>query len=282
MMQPSPSASVIITTYNNPRYLEMVLAGYARQTTSDFEVVIADDGSGPETAGLIERVREDGFPVPLIHVWQPDQGFRSARSMNLSVLKSSGRQLVFTDGDCVPPANMVSEHLRAARAKTLVVGGHVRLEEATSSRVDVAAVRRGAHENLITPSDRRRMFGWHLKNLFYIATGAARRPKIFGLNMAIDRPAFESLNGFDLRFIDKPRQDSDLRNRVRRAGLNVTCIWHRCIGVHLWHPEHKGRNGWNEADAYYRRKDLDVVAEHGLRELAAEVGTDAVGELQAN
>lgn len=273
MMQPSPAASVVISTYNNPRYLAMVLAGYARQTTSDFEVVVADDGSGGETTALLDRVRAGGFPVPLIHAWQPDQGFRQGRAMNLAALKSTGRQLVFTDGDCVPTSTMVTEHLRAARNKTLVVGGHIRLDEAASRKVNVPIVERGEHEALITSADRRRMLGWHLKNLFYIATGAARRPKIFGLNMSIDRPTFDALNGFDLRFVNKPRHDSDLRNRVRKAGLKVTCIWHRCIGIHLWHPEHKGRNGWKQANAYYRRKDLTIVAEQGLRELAQEIGS---------
>ena len=50
--------TVILSTYNAPAWLEKSLWGYACQTYRDFEVVIADDGSGPETADLIERMRE--------------------------------------------------------------------------------------------------------------------------------------------------------------------------------------------------------------------------------
>ena len=53
----APSMGVVFTTYNRPRDLERVLAGYARQTFGKFEIVIADDGSGDETRQCIERAR---------------------------------------------------------------------------------------------------------------------------------------------------------------------------------------------------------------------------------
>ena len=45
--------SVIISTFERPRELELVLAGYAIQDDPDFEVVVADDGSGSATAAVI-------------------------------------------------------------------------------------------------------------------------------------------------------------------------------------------------------------------------------------
>lgn len=265
------NASVIVTTYNNPHYLEMVLAGYARQNRDDFEVVVADDGSGDETRALIDRVRDEGYPVPLVHSWQPDEGIRQARSMSLGVLRSQGRHLIFTDGDCVPPRDMVDLHLKAAGENTLVVGGVVRLTRDVSANMNVERVRRGEHEQLITGADRRRLWWRHVKNVYYVAIGHKRRPKIQGLNMSVDRATLESVNGFDLAFENNARQDSDLRNRLRLDGANARCVWHTCIAVHLWHPEHKGRAGWEEADAYYRRADLAPLAVRGLRELAKEI-----------
>ena len=50
-----PRASVILTTYNQPRLLDLVLQSYERQSRLDLEIVIADDGSGPETREVIER-----------------------------------------------------------------------------------------------------------------------------------------------------------------------------------------------------------------------------------
>src|SRR5690349_15033315 len=47
--------SIIVTTYRREDALAAVLRALARQTDADFELVVADDGSGPETAALIDR-----------------------------------------------------------------------------------------------------------------------------------------------------------------------------------------------------------------------------------
>jgi glycosyltransferase involved in cell wall biosynthesis len=265
-----PRASVVITTYNNPAYLELVLLGYARQSRRDFEVVVADDGSTEDTRTLIDSIRGAGYPVPLVHAWQPDAGFRQARVLDWGVLHSRGDQLVFTDGDCIPPAWFVDRHVRAAAPRTLVVGGHVRLTEEQTRSLTPDAVRRGGHEALLTARDRASMLWWHCKNRFYIATGARRRPKILGLNFSVDRASFYAVNGFDLHYENNARQDSDLRNRLRLWGARARCVWHRCIVFHLHHPRHRGRDDWSAANAYYHRRDLAVEAQRGIRELALE------------
>lgn len=270
-MSERPRASVVITTYNNPKYLELVLLGYARQSRNDFEVVVADDGSRPDTKDLIDRMRPT-YPVPLIHAWQDDIGFRQSRVLNWGALHARADHLIFTDGDCVPPSHFVDTHLRTAAPNTLIVGGCTRLEEDVSKTVTPDSVRSGAFEQLVTRRERLAMQIWHLKNLWYIATGAKRRPKIQGLNFSIDRATFYAVNGFDLAYENNARQDSDLRNRLRLHGAKARCIWHTCIVVHLWHGRHRGRDGWTEADRYYARKDLAPWATRGIRELALETG----------
>jgi glycosyltransferase involved in cell wall biosynthesis len=51
--------SVIMSTYNAVAWLEKVLWGFAAQTYRDFELVIADDGSGPETRDLLTPAMAD-------------------------------------------------------------------------------------------------------------------------------------------------------------------------------------------------------------------------------
>ena len=58
--------TVVLSTYNAPAWLEKSLWGYACQTFRNFEIVIADDGSGPETADLIERMREQISVTPFL------------------------------------------------------------------------------------------------------------------------------------------------------------------------------------------------------------------------
>ena len=52
------SVSVIVSTYNQPAWLEKVLAGYSGQDYREFELIIADDGSREETRKLIRDFAE--------------------------------------------------------------------------------------------------------------------------------------------------------------------------------------------------------------------------------
>ncbi len=70
--------SIIVTTYNRPDALEAVLRGLTRQSDENFEVVVADDGSAPETAAMLKSW-QSGLRQPLTHVWQEHRGFRACR-----------------------------------------------------------------------------------------------------------------------------------------------------------------------------------------------------------
>ena len=83
-----PTASVIFTTYNQPEWLEKVLLGFAAQDRHDFEVIVADDGSGEPTRERIERLRP-GLPFPLRHLWQEDDGFRKCEALNGAIAAST-------------------------------------------------------------------------------------------------------------------------------------------------------------------------------------------------
>ena len=56
--------SVLISTYNATTWLEKVLWSYFNQTVLDFEIIIADDGSKPETAALIARISAELVQTP--------------------------------------------------------------------------------------------------------------------------------------------------------------------------------------------------------------------------
>jgi glycosyltransferase involved in cell wall biosynthesis len=68
-------ASVIFTTYNQPKWLEKALWGYEYQSHTDFEIIIADDGSGPETRKVIEQAQKN-HPIDIKHIWHPDEGYQ--------------------------------------------------------------------------------------------------------------------------------------------------------------------------------------------------------------
>jgi glycosyltransferase involved in cell wall biosynthesis len=65
------SIGIVISTYNNPAWLEKTLWGYLFQTRPADEIIIADDGSDDRTRTLIDSFRDR---LPIKHVWHEDQG----------------------------------------------------------------------------------------------------------------------------------------------------------------------------------------------------------------
>src|SRR5690606_455349 len=98
--------AVILSTYKWPHALELSLWGYAVQTWRDLQVVVADDGSGPDTAATIERVRTTSG-LDVVHVWHDDRGFRKNEILNRAILHTDREYLIFSDGDSIPHPRLV-------------------------------------------------------------------------------------------------------------------------------------------------------------------------------
>lgn len=269
-----PAASVIITTYNQPLVLDLTLRGYRRQSTQDFELIIADDGSGDDTRKLIEEHSRD-FPVPLIHVWQPDDGYHKSRAVNRATLRSQADLLIFSDGDCIPAQRFVEDHLGAARPRGYTVGGHIRLTPEQTENLTPADVEAGRFEEMSDLRQQRELRWTHLKSVVYIAMRKKRKPKFYGLNFSVDRDSFFEVNGFDETYQNCGREDSDLRNRLQLAGVGAKSLWNLSGVFHQHHPSHNSRLIWTEVGAYYNRKDITAVAPAGLAELRKEIETQA-------
>ncbi len=128
--------SVIVTTYNRPDALDAVLRALSHQTDRGFEIVVADDGSGPETAVVIENWTTR-LPVPLKHVWQQNRGFRGAESRNRGIGASSGRYCIFLDGDCLARADFIATHTKTRRTRMV----RRRQSDSVVSRLDRSRAR---------------------------------------------------------------------------------------------------------------------------------------------
>jgi glycosyltransferase involved in cell wall biosynthesis len=235
-----PRARVIVTTYEQVRHLRRGLRGYLRQTVRDFSLVVADDGSGPETRGFLEEFAAEAASrgIPFEHCWQEDRGFRRAHIQNEAVRRGGGEDLlIFSDGDCIPPAHFVERHLRAHEPLSFQVAGGVRLTREVSEGITEADVDSGRFEALITPANRRELARRARRSRWGVRMRRRNRPKIVGLNVAVDRRLFEALNGFDERFVGWGLEDSDLRDRAMRYRPRVRVkILYGCNDVfHLWH-----------------------------------------------
>ncbi len=106
---------------------------------ADFEVIVADDGSGPETRAVIDAARARG-QENVRHVWHEDHGFQKCQILNRAILAATGDYLILTDGDCVPRKDFVSQHRAAARPGFFLSGGYFKLTLPVSQAITLEDV----------------------------------------------------------------------------------------------------------------------------------------------
>jgi len=126
--------AVVLSTYNQPLWLTKCLWGYVEQSFDDFEILIADDGSGPETKGVVRDFQEQSG-LSIRHIWQPDEGFRKCRILNKAIMETDADYLIFSDGDCIPRMDFVGNHVRHARPGYFLSGGYLKLNENVSGLI---------------------------------------------------------------------------------------------------------------------------------------------------
>lgn len=233
-------ASVIFTTYNHPKWLEKTLWGFVAQSYRDFEIIVADDGSGEETKLVIDKVKRE-TDLSIIHLWQEDDGFQKCQIMNKAIVASQGEYLIFTDGDCIPHKDFVKNHVELARPNTLLSGGYFKLPIETSRLISKEDILNG---NSTSPS-------WLLNN------GVPFTPKILKLlnwsklgafldKITTTRATWNGhsastwkkhaleINGFDER-MQYGGQDREFGERLMNLGVKTKQVRYRCSCVHLDH-----------------------------------------------
>lgn len=233
-----PALSLVVAVYRRPDFLTLVFESLLRQSEPDFEVLIADDGSGPEIAACVLEW-QGRFRRPIRHVWQEDDGFRKTMIVNRAVAESTAEYLVFIDGDCVLHHRFLERHRRRAHPRQALSGRRVMLDEAFTRRVTAEDVRSGAIESPRSwwrhtfPNDRRN--GFYLPALYGIRGGGTSRYEILGCNFSLTRADFLAVNGYDERILARGVEDDNLRVRLLNAGMSVRCISQEALQYHLFH-----------------------------------------------
>ena len=89
---PQPLVSVVIPTYNRAEYLKQALSSVFRQTFTDYEVIVVDDGSTDETPDVLKDYQDR-----IISLRQENSG--AARARNRGIRLARGRWVAFLDSD---------------------------------------------------------------------------------------------------------------------------------------------------------------------------------------
>jgi len=228
------TSTLIISTYNWPEALGLVLKSVLKQKVFPSEVIIADDGSKNDTKKLIEEMRSD-FPVPLIHVWHEDDGFQKAMILNKAIAKSIGEYIIQVDGDCIIHANFIKDHLSQSERNTYLYGSRVNIQE---NHLPILFSKQQIKFTPFSKGIKKRTRALHC--VFF--SGRYKASSVFskkyrGCNTSFFKSDFVKINGYNEEFKGWGREDSELALRFHNSNVLAKRLRYAGIVFHIFHNE---------------------------------------------
>jgi glycosyltransferase involved in cell wall biosynthesis len=196
----SPKYSIIVPVYNRPQELDDLLKSLTRQTFTNFEVLIVEDGSTLRSDAVFEKY------AAVLHVnyfFKPNSG--PGPSRNFGFDKASGDYFITFDSDCQIPA-----HYLEAVEKSL-----------QADHWDAWGGPDRGHQNFTALQQ---AMACTMSSL--LTTGGIRGGKATGFqprsfNMGFSRDVFKVTGGFHF---DRFAEDIELSVRLKKIGLRVGLI----------------------------------------------------------
>ncbi len=251
-----PKISIIVSTYNAEAWLEKVLSGFNFQTFRNFEVVIADDGSGPKTKALIQTMAAKVF-YKIVHVWQEDDGFQKSRILNKSIVACSATYIIMTDGDCIPREDFVLVHYLNKKKGYFISGGYYMLPMNISKIITLEDIEKQYCFNLNWLKDKgipktfknNKLTSKGLISKF-LNSVTPTNASWNGHNSSGWKKDILNVNGFDER-MQYGGQDRELGERLMNFGLKSKQLRYSAVCVHL---EHK--RGYKTPESIAKNKNI--------------------------
>ncbi|SEW45130.1 Glycosyl transferase family 2 [Cognatiyoonia koreensis] len=252
-------SELIMTTYNSTRALALCLESVLQQTVMPDSICIADDGSGPETAKLIEDFKTRFAPVAIRHVWHADNGFEKCAILNRAIATSEAEFLFFIDGDVLIHPSFLARHRALAQRGRFCTGSLIRLDDPTTKALtedDIISGRvydrnwlktRGAIDRLGTWL-KTMPFPMPLQNLLDVLTPVQKA--LCGANWSAFREDILAVNGFD-ESIKYGGLDKELGIRLQNNGTKGRHLRYTAPLVHQDHPR-----GYKDPEKIKRHKAL--------------------------
>lgn len=224
--------SLLISTYNWPQALELVLLSAQAQTENPDEILIADDGSTEETKALIENFRKT-FPFEIKHFWHEDKGFRKAIILNKAIAEACGNYIIQVDGDCIMHPHFIRDHKALAQQNTYLYGSRVNIQEPylptlfENKKIAFSFFAKGIKK-------RTRNLRIPIFSSFY-GTNNTISKKMRGCNVSFWKKDVVAVNGYNEEFEGWGREDSELIIRMMNKGVLGKRLRYRGIVYHIWH-----------------------------------------------
>jgi glycosyltransferase involved in cell wall biosynthesis len=223
---------LVISTYNWPEALDLVLKSFNEQSLKPDEIIVADDGSTVETATLIENYRNQGLPVK--HIWQEDQGFRKAAILNKAISSSTADYIIQVDGDCILHKKFIQDHVENVEKGKFLYGSRVNIKK---ERVEEVLNKSRTEFSFFSRDINKRSRSIHAPALRkYYKDVSTLSGKVRGCNLSYWKSDFLAINGYNEDFKGWGKEDSEMVARLINNGLVGKRLRFNGIVYHIWHP----------------------------------------------
>lgn len=206
--------SIVMLSWNAPEYTKIALESIRKYTRGRYEVIIVDNGSGPQTTQWLSTLSD----VNVIFN-QSNRGY--AGGNNQALAAAAGEYVVLLNNDVVVTEGWLEGLLSAfdrvpalgisAPRSNIIAGDQVVLDAAYQNLDQM-------HEYAARRRARYRRQGY-------------MTDRAIGLCLCIDRRVIEEIGGIDERFGVGNFEDDDFCMRVRAAGYQI----HVCDDVFIHH-----------------------------------------------
>jgi len=237
--------SVIVSTYNNYDTLSLVLNSLARQNDTDFEVVIADDGSEAACKKLTAQCA-NYQPYRCRYLWHENKGFRLAAIRNLGIREAKGDYLIFLDGDCLVRKDFIAQHRRFAEKGWFVSGKRVNLSENLTRTILMEKLlvqdwplHRWLLPRLRTDIDRINLLLPIIPEAWFSKHRKASARGVRGCNLALFSDDLYAINGFDEAFSSWGLEDTECVVRLLNSGIRHKRVRYSILVYHLSHSSNE-------------------------------------------
>ena len=260
------TTALLISTYNWPDALKLVLLSVKQQSVLPNQVIIADDGSTKDTQKLINKFNTN-FPVPIKHVWHKDVGFTKTVILNKAIKEITSEYIIQIDGDIILHKHFIKNHINYSQKNTYLYGSRVSLNETVSKKV--LASKKINFNWLFSPGllRRGRAIYFPMFNKF-IKPESKNSRKLRGCNVSYWKKDAYSVNGYNEDFKGWGYEDFEYVQRLLHNGIKSKRIKQAAIQYHIYHQESpKGDTTIGDAILTRIIKNRVVKCKNGIQKL---------------
>ncbi|MBS1742689.1 MAG: glycosyltransferase family 2 protein [Bacteroidetes bacterium] len=232
------STSLLISTYNWPEALDLCLKSVFDQDLPPGEIVICDDGSTKTTEDVVKKYQAKKT-IPVVHVWQKDEGFKLGQIRNKGIAKATGDYIIQIDGDLILHKDFIRDHLNLAKQGFFTTGSRVLLSPDTTENL---IENKSTDVKKYSKNNRNFFNGLRIPILHNLLskrykTSGKYTYYVKGCNMAFWKKDLLKINGYNENFTGWGKEDSEIAIRLINTGIKKQFLKFGGITYHLYHKE---------------------------------------------